>query len=53
MKIKTTHVHPPIPHRQYDWSATTEDYDGTGPIGWGPTEIEAIDDLKEQLELAE
>jgi hypothetical protein len=58
MKIRTTHVYPPIPVRSFDWSAVDDDtYDAdcdqdgffsTSPIGWGATEAEAIADLKEQ-----
>lgn len=60
MKIRTTHVYPPIPIREFDWSAVDEDtYDADcdqdgffskSPVGWGATEAEAIADLKEQLE---
>lgn len=54
MKIVTHHVRPPLPVRCLDWEAYDDDtYDGTGPIGTGATEQEAIDDLKEQLELQE
>jgi hypothetical protein len=51
MKIKTEYVFPPIPDRSNDWSAIDDDtYDGLGsPIGRGPTEAEAIEDLKEKL----
>jgi hypothetical protein len=51
MKIRTYHVHPPIPIRDWDWSAVDNDtYDGEGcPIGYGRTEQEAIADLLEQL----
>lgn len=51
MKIRTEYVYPPIPDRRFDWSAVDDDsYDGHGsPIGYGRTEQEAIDDLKEQL----
>jgi len=63
VKIKVTHVFPPIPIRMYDYSAIDEDtydasYEGedeTGhhwkgsPIGWGATEEEAIQDLKDQI----
>ena len=52
MKIRTTYVFPPIPLRQFDWSAVDDDtYDGEGcPIGYGATEQEAIADLMAQLE---
>jgi len=62
MKIRTEFVYPPIPHRNMDWRAVTDDYDcdcdqdgyfSTHPVGWGATEAEAIADLKEQLELAQ
>ena len=51
-KIRTEFVHPPIPNRNMDWTAVDEDsYDGPGsPIGYGATEQEAIEDLKEQTE---
>lgn len=53
-KIVTEFWMKPIPLRQFDWSAVTEDYDGAEdshcPIGHGATEAEAIADLLEQLE---
>lgn len=50
MKIVTHHVYPPIPDRRFDWSAVDDDtYDGTGPVGTGATEAEAIADLEEKL----
>lgn len=52
MKIRTDYDPKPIPGRQFDWSAIDDDtYDGEGcPIGYGRTEQEAIDDLKQQIE---
>lgn len=52
MKIRTAYVYPPIPIRQFDWSAVDDDtYDGPGcPIGTGATEQEAIADLLQQIE---
>ena len=58
MKIKTSFDYPPIPNRNFDWSAWDEDtYDGAEDshpsarvIGRGPTESAAINDLLEQLE---
>ena len=47
-KIKTSHDYPPIPIDNYDWSAFREDYDEGDLIGYGKTEQEAIDDLKEK-----
>lgn len=53
MKIITHYWAKPIPLRNCDWSAVTEDYDGADPIGYGRTEAEAIEDLMEQLEARE
>lgn len=59
VKIHTSHVQPPIPIRDFDWSAVTDDYDAdcdqdgffsSHPIGEGPTEQAAINDLLEKLE---
>jgi hypothetical protein len=54
VKIITNFDYPPIPIRQFDWSAVTDNYDGAEdshcPIGHGRTEAEAIADLLEQLE---
>lgn len=52
--IRTENVFPPIPIRQFDWSAIDDDtYDGADdsscPIGTGPTEQAAIDDLLDKL----
>jgi hypothetical protein len=51
MNIKTSFDYPPIPIRNFDWSAWDDDaYDGPGsPLGRGPTEDAAIADLLEQL----
>lgn len=40
----------PIPERHFEWSAVTENYEGGDPIGYGPIEEEAIEDLLEKLE---
>ena len=46
-KIVTSHVYPPIPDRQFDWLAHYEGDDEYPHLhGYGPTEAEAIDDLK-------
>ena len=47
-QIITSHDCPPIPSRDYDWSALREDWDEGDLIGYGRTEQEAIDDLLEQ-----
>jgi len=43
--IVTEFVNPPIPSRDFDWSATGQGYDEGDPIGWGSTEAHAIDNL--------
>lgn len=54
IKIKTSYDYPPIPVRDCDWHAVTDNYDGADdcndPIGYGATEQAAIDDLIQQLE---
>ena len=49
MKICTQYWAKPIPLRQFDWSAW-EDGGDEHQTGWGATEAEAIQDLKENLE---
>lgn len=46
-KIVTYHAYPPIPVRKYDWRAW-RDGDEEGLQGEGPTEADAIADLKRQ-----
>jgi len=41
---------PPIPLRQFDWSAVRDGYEPGMPIGRGATEEAAIADLLEQEE---
>lgn len=48
MKIITNHLFPPIPIRQYDWSACREGYEPGDIIGYGETERDAINDLLNQ-----
>lgn len=54
--VQTYYCPPPIPTRDYDWSAIPENYDGAEDsrtrylIGWGRTREEAIADLREKLE---
>jgi hypothetical protein len=59
MKIVTDYWAKPIPMRQFDWTATTDDYDAdcdedgyfsNHPVGYGRTEAEAIADLMAQIE---
>ncbi len=49
MKIVTVNVCPPIPCRDFDWCAHFDDNDEDGPVGWGSTPEEAIDDLRQWL----
>lgn len=55
-RIRTEHVKPPIPTRDYDYSAVLADeYDGAPdaghqPQGWGSTEQGAVDDLLQQID---
>ena len=50
MKIITKYDPPPIPDRNYDWSACHEGASEDDPVGFGKTEQEAIEDLKIELE---
>ena len=47
MSVRTSFDYPPIPIRQFDWSAIDDNtYDGEGcRIGHGATEAEAVVDL--------
>jgi hypothetical protein len=49
-KIITHYWAKPIPPRNYDWSATLDNYEENDPVGHGATEAEAIADLQEQLD---
>lgn len=44
---------PPLPTRQYDWSAVEPGYEPGDAIGYGATEDEAIADLSKKLFEAE
>lgn len=46
--IVTSYDYPPIPIRDWDWSAIRDGYEPGDPIGRGPTEKAAIDDLLDQ-----
>ena len=52
-EIVTSFQNPPIPTRNFEWAAYTTDYEGGDPIGYGPTESAAIEDLLDQLDYAE
>jgi hypothetical protein len=49
-QIITSFVYPPIPVRDFDWTATLDGYEPGELVGTGKTEKEAIDDLLEQLD---
>jgi hypothetical protein len=48
MKVRAEHVYPPIPIRDYDWSAVDDNYEPGAPHGAGPTRKAAVQDLCEQ-----
>jgi hypothetical protein len=52
--IRVDAVCPPIPMRCFDWCAVEDaTYDGPGnPIGWGATIEEAVENLREEMELS-
>ncbi len=49
LKIKTDYWAKPIPLRQFDWEAVTDNYEPGDPVGYGKTKNEAIADLLELL----
>lgn len=50
-KIVTRMIKPPIPVRDYDWCAFLDGYEEkTSWQGWGRTQLEALDDLLDNLE---
>lgn len=53
VSISTSFEPPPIPDRRHDWSATDEStYEPGAPVGEGETEVEAILDLIDKMEVA-
>jgi len=46
MNILTHYINPPIPHWDFDWSATTDNYEPGEPIAYAETEAKAISKLK-------
>lgn len=46
-KIKTSHVYPPIPIREFDWQAYYDGEEEAGQYGHGRTEAAAVVDLIE------
>jgi hypothetical protein len=51
VKIVTRHIRPPIADTRWDWEATYDGYEPGDPIGYGPTELKAIEDLKNEATL--
>ena len=49
IKVRTEYVRPPIPCRDNDWSAVTDNYEPGHPVGMGAREADAIDDLLGQI----
>ena len=47
--IITCHNPPPIPTNAFDWAAIVKGGEPGDPIGYGPTELAAINDLLDQL----
>ena len=50
MKIVTNYNPPPIPNRNFDWCAWSDGLLDEGPIGFGATEREAVEELFDKLE---
>ena len=44
-QIKTSHVYPPIPIRDFDWAAWWDGCEEDGQYGYGKTEGDAVADL--------
>lgn len=51
--VRVDCICPPVPSRNYDFQATTTDYDEGDPIGCGATEAAALRDLAEQIDADE
>ena len=49
LKIRPDYWPKPIPLRQFDWSAVTDNYEPGDPVGYGRTQGEAVADLLELL----
>lgn len=49
-KIVTSHIYPPIPIRSHDWCAYYDGQEESGQYGYGPTEAEAIQDLRDNYD---
>ena len=51
MIIRTKYEPPSIPIRIWDWRAWYEELGEDSPTGWGETEAEAVQDLKDNSDL--
>jgi len=49
MTVETEFIRPPVPSTKYDWMAYVKGEEDSMPVGYGPTEAEALRDLAEQL----
>lgn len=49
MNVRTEFINPPIPIRDYDWSATFQSYEPGDFIGYGATVGIAVQNLYEQV----
>jgi hypothetical protein len=49
-KVVTYYDPKPIADRRWDWEARLDDYEPHGPVGYGPTEREALIDLAYLME---
>ena len=49
-KVVITHVKPPIPTHEYDWSAHLDGDEEDGPKGWGVNRRDAMLDLVVEVE---
>lgn len=47
--IITSHDMPPVPTRNMDWCAYLDGQEEDGPYGYGPTELEAIAELVDNM----
>jgi hypothetical protein len=43
----------PTPRREWDWCAYIDGHEESGPVGYGKTEQEAVEDLQAWLEPAQ
>jgi len=51
--VHTRFIHPPIPDCNHDWQATLDGWEPGEPIGFGPTEADAVYSLYIEIEMRE